>query len=257
MRKYIIILMLLFFCFGFSSPHHRIIARKYTTVSSCDTTNIIFWWRCEAADFDATNGTLDYSAGDDIATLGNEAAINTDAVKYGTNGLDIPLDYNRATFDAISAAMDDEGRVGFWLYINDFDASNDSDLFRIICNSNNKAYLHLEGTDELSFAWIDSSTTRDLCSSSSANIAANTWYFIEAAWKTSTDYREIFVNGVSVASGGNCAATIASFAGAVVTTEIGNVSGADADYYMDNVIIGSVSTDDYNTGCKDELEWPE
>jgi len=37
MRKFIIILILLFFCFGFSSPHHRIIARKNTVVAPCTT----------------------------------------------------------------------------------------------------------------------------------------------------------------------------------------------------------------------------
>ena len=34
---------------------------------SCSTTNVTFWWRAEEANFSGSNGTTDYSAGDDIA----------------------------------------------------------------------------------------------------------------------------------------------------------------------------------------------
>jgi len=86
-------------------------------IGGADYSDITFWWRCETADFSGTNGTLDYSAGDDVADLTSEAAINTDAVKYGTNGLDCPTNYDVARFvpsnnDIIDSS---EGRIGFWL----------------------------------------------------------------------------------------------------------------------------------------------
>lgn len=253
MRRYILILTLLFFCFGFSSPHSRIIARKNAVAAPvCDTTSIIFWWRCEAADFSGTNGTTDYSAGDDIGALASAAAINTDAVKYGTNGLDLPTPSDYILFDPPIAALEEEGRIGFWMRLTSF--TDTRRLVNVTEDAGDFFYIQLDGTDELEFYWYDAGTARTEFITSGANLTTATWYFVEAAWKTSTDYREIFVNGTSY---GSSSATIENFDTAPAWIAFGDGTGTAQDTHTDNIIISTDSTVDLYTVCKDELEWPE
>lgn len=70
--------------------------------SSYDMTGFTLFWGCEAADFSGTNGSTDYSAGDDTFTLQSSAAINSDAGMYGTNGLDFPTSADYGTFNPAS-----------------------------------------------------------------------------------------------------------------------------------------------------------
>jgi len=218
--------------------------------STCDTSSVIFWWRAEEADFSGTNGTLDYAAVDDTAALQNEAAINTDAVKIGTNGLDCPLDYNRAIFTAQSATIDDEGRMWSWIYINTW--VDNATFFILYDDTENFAHVEMNGTDEIEFYWEDSNNARTSLITTTANLSTGTWYFLEAAWKTSTNYRELFIDGNSVGSSND---TIGSFVSPVIETDFGNEDTADADLYMDNMGISTDSTTSYY-GCRDETEWP-
>ena len=224
-----------------------------TPSTSCDTSNDVFWWRAEAADFSGTNGTSDYSAGDDTGVLQSSAAIDTDAVKLGTNGLDIPTGYDYITFTPPVATLDDEGRAGFWLYINTFvDAASVLELYYV--NGDNRLSIRLDGSTELSMRWKDSATARTTLTTTTANLSTGTWYFVEFAWKTGSGnyYREIFVNGVSK---GSSSSQIESFATNPNYLIFGNTHSNAADFYIDNPIISTDSTVNLYL-CKDETSWP-
>jgi len=230
------------------------------SAATCDTSSMIWWWRAEVVDFsdgsgDGGNGETDYSVIDAsaVGTVNNNAVCNAAAKKYGTNGLDIPAAWDYISFPTPSATWDDEGRLGFW--IRPTTRTDDGVIIYLYGDANNHFRVRFDGTTELNWAWKDSSTARTEFATSGAGVAAGaTWYWIEVAWKTSTNYREIFVNGVSK---GSSAETIASFGVAVATMYFGDTTGIAQDLHMDNVIGGTVSTDDFYTVCKDELEWPE
>ena len=259
--KKLILFILLSLCIALqASAWNPMIMTSGTSAAVCDTTNIVFWWRVEALDFSADNGTTDYSIGDDVGTFASDAAINTDA-RYGTtgNGLDIPSDYDNVYFEATNlTALDDEGRAGFWVYFNNLTSPDGAVLFRVYDASTDVFRLRIEAPDELEAFWRDASISRTMVVTTDANIVINTWYWIEVAWKTSTNYREIFVNGSAPTQTG-AGTTINSFGTAVVNFGWGDTDGAaptEIDFYIDNVMISTDSTHDLNL-CKDETEWPE
>lgn len=209
------------------------------TSAADDYSDITFWWRCEGTTLDHPGN--DYSAGDTTTVLAGIAAINTAAVKNGTNGLDCPTSASYAPFaissnDIIVAA---EGRIGFWLrvttwvdgaYITEWrDGSGDD-----------RVHPQLNGTDELKFYWKDGGTERTSLISTDANLSTGTWYFVEFAWKTSTDYREIFVGGVSK---GSSSATINASPDNIYF-RLGNTGSTLSDLHEDHLIISNDSTRD-------------
>jgi len=224
-------------------------------VSACNTSSAIFWWRAEATDFSGTNGTLDYALTDDVGTVESSAAINSAAAKIGTNGLDCPSGDDNVRFD-IPADLDDEGLFAAWVRFVDYEAEDD--IFRLYAVSGtNEMRIRMYGTDELKVTWDDGGTGRDNVITTDANISLNTWYFIEFAWKTSTNYREIKVNGVTP-TGGLSSATIGSFASATLYGYFGNtLAGGTPDFHMDNMMLFTDSTVDAYTECRDLDEWPE
>ena len=269
--KKLILSILFILCLSFqASAWNPMVVLSGGGVATCDTSNIILWWRAEdptlngdctddgvpyACCSGADAGTCDYNAGaDTVWDLSGGAVIGTDAVKYGVNGLDIHNDYDTCMLDTPSATLDDEGRIGFWIYINDF--TDDAPIFVVYYNAANYFRLRMDGTDELNVYWEDSDTVRTELTTNNANLALSTWYFIEFAWKTSTDIRKIYLNGTGLTYAAGDGATIASFAAAVTSVYLGDVAGIVSDYYLDNVIISSVSTDNLYTTCKDETEWP-
>ena len=226
-------------------------------VSACNTSSAIFWWRAEAFDFSGTNGTLDYAlfVGGDVGTNISTAAINSAAAKIGTNGLDIPTGDDSVQFD-VPADLDDEGHFAAWVRFVDYEAEDD--IFRLYAVSGtNVMTIRMYGTDELKVTWDDGGTGRDDLITTDANISLNTWYFIEFSWKTSTNHREIKVNGVTP-TGGLSSATIGSFASATLYGYFGNtLNGGTPDFHMDNMMLFTDSTVDAYTNCRDLDEWPE
>jgi len=218
--------------------------------ATCVTTSVTFWWRCEAVDFTATSGTLDYSANDKTANMGDGAALAEAAAKNETYGVDLPNGYDYVLFSVPSTTMDEEGRFGIWIYINTFKAG--MTIFKMRYDNDNLATISLSGTDELSFTWIDSGTTRTALVTDNANLSTGTWYFIEGAWKTSTDLRELYKDGTELTYASGDGATIANFASDPSTFNLGDGSIGSFDMYFDHVIISSDSTDDLETTCKDQ-----
>ena len=261
-RNFLMLLLFFGFCLGFGSPGFgfSIPARPPSPASgsgasvACNTSSIVFWWRAEALDFTATNGTLDYTAGTDTTfSTNNTPAINTDAVKYGTNGLDIDSSQDYIYIGTPSTTLDDEGSISFWIYFNAF--VDEAGLGLIDEDDwQNRSNLRLNGTDELEFRWTDHGVDRTHLITTSANITTGQWYYFQFVWKTSTNYREIFVDN---SSEGSSSATIHSFETPVTDLYFGDVYGRlGIDYFIDNVIVSNSSTFDAYS-CKDETEWPE
>jgi len=222
--------------------------------SSCDTSNIVFWWRAEALDFTATappNDDLDYSAGNPSPTVNGSLVVSEAAKKYGTYGIDFDAAWEFLYYATPSVTLDDEFKWGGWVRITTW--LNGFFLFQIYGNSNNNCRLILTGDDELTLYWYDTGAERTTWTTTDANLTTGTWYWIEAAAKPSTNYREIWVDGVSK---GSSSGAINTFATAVATIYMGDLIGSSVDVHMDNIIISTDSTDSF-TDCKDEEEWPE
>ena len=271
MRKYIFLIFLAFLLFASPLWAGQLVPiyEPIESVPACVTTNITFWWRAESlqlndecVDVDdpvagctgVNTGALDYSPGDQLATVVSTAAINADAKKIGTNGLDVPqpTDYLYFSVSAEDLIVSSESRVGFWFRYTDW-----ADGATILTSTDNSPattiQLEMVDSNELRFYWYDNYGARTNFDTDGLNLVSATWYFIEMAWKTSTDYREIFVNGNSA---GSSSQTIADSGVALVIMYFGNTTGEDSDFHMDNIMISSDSTDALYP-CRDEVEWPE
>ena len=218
--------------------------------------NITFWWRAEAADFSGTNGTLDYSAGDDTATLVSAAAINTDAVLGGSpqaNGLDVPTGGDSADF-SVTADLEissDEGRVYMKFSYNTW--INGACIFYLWQDADNFFSIEMYSDDGLKFSWKDGGTVRTSLDVANASIASSgTTYNIEFAWKAADNDRWVYVNGVE--KGSDLTSTINAFTES--TMEIGEgYGGGQSDYYLDDIIISSDSTEDLYA-LRNEAQYP-
>lgn len=235
------------FCLLFANPAAgmQLFAGRPAASGGGSYDDILFFWTCESS----TLGADDYyGSGDNTATLISTAAINTDAVKVGTNGLDFPDANDRITFD-ISAASDfidgTEGRIGFWFYYTtqvdyatlmsiDIDASNFLEM-----------YPYNGG---ITVRWREGGTNAFI-EISSADISTTTWYFLEFGWNASSNTRTVYLDGVQKAQ------STASFTGldfSSQTLNIGIDGGYAGDQYIDNFMISDDSTRDFcglNTTC--------
>lgn len=258
-KKFIILWLL--FIFVAVTPVYSVSPAISVTVmggssSTCDTSNVVLWWRAEALDFSGTNGTTDYTSNDDTWSVNNGLAVHSSAAKYGTYGLDVNSSWKYGYLDPGNpTTMDEEGKFGSWVRIQTF--LNGFILAQVYWDNSNKFGFALAGTDELEFRWRDNNTARTTLTTTSANLTTGTWYWIEAAWKTSTSYREIWVDGVSQAS--TTTGPMNDFSSAsFYRLYLGDAAvGSTVDIHMDNIIMSTDSTVDLHTDCKDELEWPE
>jgi len=202
-------------------------------------TDLVLFWRCEGT----TLGAGDTYGTDNTVTLVSDAAVNAAAVKIGTNGLNIPTSNDTAELTNNDEYITSEGRFGAWIKINTWAAglafltANDGVAENVI-----EFYLAgADGTGNLSTFWKDSDIDRTILTSTGANLASATWYFIELAWKESTNYREIFVDGVSR---GSSSATIGAWSAPLESVIFGDtwwVNGGSG-YYMDNIMLSTLST---------------
>ena len=249
MRKYYTRIILLL-CLLFATNAYAVslvIRMSGGDSSTCDTSNIVFWWRCETTTLDAT---YDYSAASGTPTINGSLVVSEAAAKYGTYGIDFDAAWEHLYYATPSATLDDDFRWGAWVRITTW--LNGFLLFQIYGDSSNNCRLILTGDDELTLYWYDTGAERTTWTTTDANLTTGTWYWIEAAAKPSTNYREIWVDGVSK---GSSSGAINTFATAVATIYMGDLIGSSVDVHMDNIIISTDSTDSF-TDCKDELEWP-
>jgi len=211
-------------------------------------TDVTFWWRAEALDFSATNGTDDYSPSDDIAAASDSVTVNAAAKYLGTNGLDVADGGKYVTLTPTAGDMLSyvEGRFGFWLRVTTWEAG--VALFRLSKDGDNDLVLWTSGTDELYLKWEGGGVIADHNLTSDANIGTGTWYFIEIAWKQSTPYRQIFVNG-SAPTQNNDSAAIAAWTDGddAEYLYLGAIGGTTVDVHMDNFMGSDDSTRDFYT----------
>lgn len=240
MKSLIIFLSLLFAasCFGWGiEPLQTVFLSAGDT--GYDTTDITFWWNAEQtdADFSATNGTTDYSAGDDTGAMLGDVVINTDAKYSGTYGVDFPTSSDRIAFTSTSIVTDEEGRVGFWLYITTF--ADNRPLFVLYDDASNYLRVRLEGTNNIGTMWR-SSGSNTYWPTTTGLISTGSWLFIEYAWKNSTNYQQFWVDGTN--AGTTTSSTMNDFAGSPVYIYFGDSVGVSADHHSDHFIITTDST---------------
>ena len=260
-RLILSILFIICLSFQASAWNIMVVGSGNQSSASCDTSNVDLWWRCEALDFSATNGCNggtgeDCAVSDDTAA-NNNCAINADASYFGTGtGLDCPTSNDYVSFSTPLATMDDEGRLGLWIRITTW--QDEAPFYTIYDDSQDLVRLRMDGTDELEVYWRDNGTTRTALTTNNANLSTGIFYFIEFAWKTSSNLREIYLNGTELTYAAGDGADISSFDGDVDTLYFGDsTSAASYDVHMDNIIYSTDSTVDLYTVCKDEEEWPE
>jgi hypothetical protein len=144
---------------GMSATEGQTIASGCT--AACNEANITFFWDCEdttiQTDQDCVSGG-DFTAGDTSAVAASSAAINSDAVKHGTNGCDFPTSGDHYQFSTDIANIIDggnDGKVAFWFRV---DASWTTGRNLFVARETGNGYgltIMLSGTDELSVQWYD------------------------------------------------------------------------------------------------------
>ena len=156
--------------------------------------NVNFFWRAEGTTLDNTH---DYSVGDQTATLNSAAAINTDAMHIGTNGLDIPSASDNAQFtvsngDIINSAT---GSFGFWFRMVTFTTAS---MFATAENAQqaNNITIARSGTDdatgrEILFRVRRSGGANVTLTTTDADLALNTWYFLVARYDEPNNDRRL------------------------------------------------------------------
>lgn len=144
-----------------------------------DNSNITFMWDCEALDFSVSNGTTNYSAGDDIAVLSSGAAINAAAMQAGTNGIDCPTGADNALFTTNVANIIDgggAGTIGFYFRIPTWTVN--AELINVRQSSDgDRIYIKIVASEELKIGWEDG--TDETATSTTFNGSVNTWYYAE------------------------------------------------------------------------------
>jgi len=218
----------------------HMIMRNRITSSGDDYSDITFWCGFEGtwSSPTYTMGDDDYSAGDTTGTANSDAVVNTDAALVGTYGLDSPSGYDKITFDVSSndIVSGTSGRVGCKIRINTWEAVVYFIMAKDATNNRN-FFVETYGTDELLFAWDGSgvATTTD------ANLSTGTIYFIEISYDTTADEYELFVDGVSKATG-----SLARDAFSPEYFYTGNNSGTNGDIHVDNYMVSNDKDRDLN-----------
>lgn len=203
--------------------------------------DITFWWQAEttAVEYCAKSGGC-------TMVLRSGAAINSDAVKLGTNGLDSPADYDRAD---IAIASDDivavdSGRIGFWFYAVTWpNPAADTSLFQVYLDADNFFWLEMTGNDgsgDLRLLWEDNNTARSSCSTSHGSMGISTWYFIEVSWETTTGVVNVWIDNVNECT--NTDGNKNDFA--AIRLDIGENKGTNTDFYIDQVVISNDTSRD-------------
>lgn len=218
---------------------------------------ITFWWRMEGTTLD---GTHDHSAGDTTANLSGDWAINTAAVKLGTNGLDghdtgdnrgDSVDFAISTFDIVDP---NEGRLSFWFRWTSGQwkqsvrwgmLNNNDDLSMESASADGKCII-IVGASGVGDEYPDATGVD--CAP-----VAGTWYHIQYAWDTNdgagSEYFEIWRDGVSLYSASNLTISIGTSDGLFFRN--GSSVAAGEDMHYDHLIITDDKTVDHYTCWSD------
>ena len=233
MKKLILVLILVLVPgLSFAGAHSVSIVRG--PVVAGDYNDIVFFWTAEST----TLGADDYSAGDTTAALQSSASISPTAAIVGSNGVLIPTASDFARFVVSSNDIyPASGRIGLYVYANTIPVDGVGFLRWANADATSRAVVQFTSSGDIDVYWRDSGTSRTACASTTDPIAADTAYFIEIAYDT--NYREIFVDGASVA---NCTTTTTQQNPTVL--DIGNESAVSPGdgLHIDQIMVSNDKT---------------
>lgn len=204
---------------------------------------LTFYWRCEGTTLD---GTHDFTAGDSTATLNSAAAINTAAVRYGTNGLDCPTSSDNATFTVSTndLANPAAGAMAAWVRITTWGSA--ATLLSATGSTGNDFYvLMMTGTDELRFSSKRNGGSTFNLDTTAANLATGNWYFVGFAWDQAANDRRIVVydSNMSLIENRTDLTTAYDQPTDIISLRIGEGNVTASDTHIDNVFVGSAYAD--------------
>ena len=214
-----------------------------------------FFWRMEGTTLD---GTHDFTAGDSTAALNSLAAINTDAVRIGTNGLDCPTSSDHAQFDVSSGDLISQsvGSLGFWFRLQSF--TSGASLFRAHNTGtiNNHIQVELSGTDDATGREIGLRIRLNLAINAvlvttDADLQLDTWYRLVVRWDEPNSDRRIEVYNDDGAARTSIEDLTTDFdqPTGINTMFVGDATGGTLDLHMDNFVIANA----YNEPIEDNL----
>lgn len=207
---------------------------------------LTMFWRAEGTTLDEA-GNNDYALGDSTAGVINSPAINTTAVKFGTNGIHINATNEYYQFDLNEDFVTaNAGTVAFWINWQAF--TTDASAFVYIRGNTSTNYVYLRGTNTNELRLVtNTAASQSTHDTSAANISTGVWYFVCFAWNDSANTRRISVwdNGGTLVETRQetsmnffAPAELATTGGRLRFGEGGNVVGTP-EYYLDNVFVGN------------------
>lgn len=210
--------------------------------------SLTFFWRCEDVNLD---GTHDFSAGDTSATATNTPAINTTAVRYGTNGAFFDSGSDRYSFTPTSIISNTAGAAGLWFqFPTAFPASGGAYIF-YAQGTNFNDYIRVETLTGLGASNRGlrlsirnnggAAATLDLTDN---ELAPGNWYFLAFAWDSVAPSRRITVYDTSMSVLEDRTSTAAFTAPVDITNWVfGDITGSTGTMYIDNVFAASLAAD--------------
>lgn len=197
-----------------------------------------FFWRAEGLTLDATH---DFTAGDNTGTVNSGALINTDAAFIGTNGLDLPTTADFVFFTVSSGDLIDasEGAIGLWFRIVTFGAGRSLFVANNTGAPNNHIRLYMTGTDELELKIRLVAGADVTLTTTAADLATATWYFVIARWNAVTEDRriEVYNDDMSLRHAVEDLTTAFDAPTGIDVLSWGDNLGIAGDHHQDNMFI--------------------
>lgn len=236
MRREIAIVILFLCALGWAMP---------------SSAEITMFWRAEGTTLDEA-GNNDYALGDSTASAVGSPAINTTAVKYGTNGIHINAvsEYYQFTL-AEDFVTPNAGAIATWIQWITF--PTDGSVFFVARGDNGTNYVALQGisTDELRLV-TNTGASNSTYDTTDANISTSTWYFVCIAWNDAANTRKIYLwdsAGTAVGSSPWIDSSTnfnapAELTGANARLRFGeSFGGTTTEFYEDNIFVGNSADD--------------
>jgi hypothetical protein len=206
------------------------------------------FWRMEDANIDATHGYI-AGSGDTSGAASGDAVFNTAANKAGTNGLDLPNDYDYVLFDSnvTDYIAEEQGTVAFWFRVTTW--ADGANLWYAYDDGSNLIRIRLNGTDEIQAGINHTSGNSSI--TTSEDLSTATWYWVEYTWDTSANTHSLKVWDTTDIKENPTVDTTENetlYAITVVSEYYGTSGAPNADVHMDLCLIFNaygVETYDY------------
>jgi len=197
-----------------------------------------FFWRMEGT---TLSGTDDHDAGDTSIELSGTAAINGTAALVGSNGVQILTAGDHARWDSSTALISPTvGSVGFRVRVQTW--ANGGTFWYVRGSSYTYAIrIAMVSGDELRLQFNEDSGVSTL-DTTAANLATDTTYIVTASWDQPANARRLRVyNSSNVLIQEVSDLTTAYTAPVDLATtngaRVGDATGANAAYYIDNLFL--------------------